>query len=215
MWAIARNRGNTCVSVLSARIHCIPGYPESILPLSKIPFFSIILEIAIMPTTQNATTRKTAPRTTTRRQKQDAITLLTEDHDKVKKMFKDYDKLCKKDDTEGKEALSGQICRALTVHSQLEEEIFYPVVRKAIDDDTLMNEAIIEHTTAKDLIAQIQSMRVSDPMYDAAVTVLGEYINHHVQEEQNEIFPKARKAKIDLEELGIEMAERKKVLMEE
>jgi hypothetical protein len=141
--------------VLSARIHCIPGYPESILPLSKIPFFSIILEIAIMPTTQNATTRKTAPRTTTRRQKQDAITLLTDDHDKVKKMFKDYDKLCKKDDTEGKEALSGQICRALTVHSQLEEEIFYPVVRKAIDDDTLMNEAIIEHTTAKDLEAQV------------------------------------------------------------
>ena len=168
-----------------------------------------------MPTTHQATTRKTAPRTTSRHQKQDAITLLTEDHNQVKKMFKDYEKLCKKDDAEGKETLAGQICQALTVHSQLEEEIFYPVVREAIDEDKMMNEAIIEHTTAKDLIAQIQSMRVSDPMYDAAVTVLGEYINHHVQEEQNEIFPKARKAKIDLEKLGIEMAERKKVLMEE
>ncbi len=168
-----------------------------------------------MPTTQNTTTRKTAPRTTTRRKKQDAITLLTDDHNTVKKMFKEFEKLCKKDDTEGKEALATHICQALTVHAQLEEEIFYPVVREAIDDDDLMNEAVVEHTSAKDLIAQIQSMRASDPMYDAVVTVLGEYINHHVEEEQNEIFPKARKAKVDLEEIGIEMAERKKILMED
>ncbi|MEO6825296.1 MAG: hemerythrin domain-containing protein [Nitrosospira sp.] len=168
-----------------------------------------------MPTTPNATTRKTAPRTTTAHQKEDAITLLTEDHNEVKKMFKQYEKLCKKDDTEGKEALATQICQALTVHAQLEEEIFYPVVRAAIDDDDLMNEAMVEHTSAKDLIAQIQAMQVTDPMYDAVVTVLGEYINHHVEEEQNEIFPKAKKAKIDLEEIGIEMAERKKVLLEE
>ena len=94
------------------------------------------------------------------------------------------------------------------------EEIFYPVVREAIDDDDLMNEAVVEHTTAKDLIAQIQSMRVSDPMYDAVVKVLGEYINHHVEEEQDEIFPKARKSKLDLEEIGREMAERKEVLLE-
>ena len=166
-----------------------------------------------MPTTQNTTARKTAPRTTTLRKKLDAITLLTEDHTKVKKMFKEYEKLCKKDDAEGKETLATQICQALAVHAQLEEEIFYPVVREAIDDDDLMNEAVVEHTSAKDLIAQIQSMQVSDPMYDATVTVLGEYINHHVQEEQDEIFPKARKAKVDLEEIGIEMAERKKVLM--
>lgn len=167
-----------------------------------------------MPITQHATTRKTAPRTTARHQKQDALALLTEDHNKVKKMFKEYEKLCKKDDSEGKEALATQICQALTVHAQLEEEIFYPVVREAIDDDDLMNEAMVEHTSAKDLIAQIQAMRVSDPMYDAVVTVLGEYINHHVEEEQNEIFPKAKKAKIDLEEIGSEMTERKKVLME-
>lgn len=168
-----------------------------------------------MPTTPNATARNTTTPTRTRGQKLDAIALLTEDHNKVKKMFKEFEKLCKKDDTEGKKALATQICQALTLHAQLEEEIFYPVVRQAIDDDKLMNEAILEHTTAKDLIAQIQSMRVSDPMYDAAVTVLGEYINHHVQEEQNEIFPKAKKVKIDLEELGIEMAERREVLLEE
>jgi hemerythrin superfamily protein len=168
-----------------------------------------------MPTTQNTATMKTATQTTRRRTKQDAITLLTEDHNKVKKMFKEFEKLCKKDDDEGKEELATQICKELTVHAQLEEEIFYPVVREAIDDDELMNEAVVEHTTAKDLIAQIQSMRVSDPMYDAVVKVLGEYINHHVEEEQNEIFPKARKSKLDLEEIGREMAERKEVLLEE
>jgi hemerythrin superfamily protein len=168
-----------------------------------------------MPTTQNTATMKTATQATRRRSKQDAITLLTGDHNKVKKMFKEFEKLCKKDDDEGKEELATQICKELTVHAQLEEEIFYPVVREAIDDDELMNEAVVEHTTAKDLIAQIQSMRVSDPMYDAVVKVLGEYINHHVEEEQNEIFPKARKSKLDLEEIGREMAERKEVLLEE
>jgi len=168
-----------------------------------------------MPTTQNTATMKTATRATRRRTKHDAIALLTEDHNKVKKMFKEFEKLCKKNDDEGKEELATQICKELTVHAQLEEEIFYPVVREAIDDDELMNEAVVEHTTAKDLIAQIQSMRVSDPMYDAVVKVLGEYINHHVEEEQNEIFPKARKSKLDLEEIGREMAERKEVLLEE
>ena len=168
-----------------------------------------------MPITQNTAARKPTSRTSAGHQKLDAIALLTQDHNKAKKMFKEYEKLCKKDDTEGKEAVAMQICQALTIHAQLEEEIFYPLVRDAIDDDDLMNEAIVEHTAAKDLIAQIQSMRVSDPMYDAVVTVLGEYINHHVEEEQNEIFPKAEKAKIDLEEIGIEMAERREVLLEE
>src|ERR1700712_5312569 len=110
-----------------------------------------------MPTTQNTTTRKTTLRTTARHKKQDAITLLTEDHNTVKKMFKEFEKLCKRDDTEGKEVLATQICEALTVHAQLEEEIFYPIVREAIDDDDLMNVAVVEHTTAKDLISEIQS----------------------------------------------------------
>ncbi|HEX8875022.1 MAG TPA: hemerythrin domain-containing protein, partial [Nitrosospira sp.] len=99
--------------------------------------------------------------------------------------------------------------------AQVEEEIFYRALRDAIDDDDVMNEALVEHTVAKDLIAQIQSMRVCDPMYDAVVTVFGEYINHHIEEEQNEIFPKAKKAKIELEELGMEMANQKEVLSEE
>jgi hypothetical protein len=99
------------------------------------------------------------------------------------------------------------------VRGEVPAEIFYPAVRAAIDDDDLMNEAMVEHGSAKDLIAQIQSMRASDPMYDAVVTVLSEYINHHVEEEQNEMFPKAQKSDMDLEELGVEIAERKKALM--
>jgi hemerythrin superfamily protein len=130
-------------------------------------------------------------------------------------MFKEFEKLCKKNEEEGKEELVEQICKELTVHAQLEEEIFYPAVREAIDDDDLMNEAMVEHTSAKDLIGQIQSMEASDPMYEATVSVLGEYVNHHVEEEENEMFPKVQKSKMDLEEIGLEIAERKEVLMEE
>jgi hemerythrin superfamily protein len=141
--------------------------------------------------------------------------LLADDHAKVKKMFKEFEKLCKKNEEEGKEELVEQICKELTVHAQLEEEIFYPAAREAIDDDELMNEAMVEHASAKDLIGQIQSMEASDPMYEATVSVLGEYVNHHVEEEENEMFPKVQKSKMDLEEIGMEIAERKEVLMEE
>lgn len=159
--------------------------------------------------------KSTARGTTTGRTKNDAIKLLTDDHDKVKKLFKEFEKISKKKDGEGKEELAAQICKELTVHAQLEEEIFYPAVRAAIDDDELMNEAMVEHGSAKDLIAQIRAMAATDPMYDAIVTVLGEYISHHVAEEQNEMFPKVQKSKMDLEELGLEMVERKKALVED
>ena len=164
-----------------------------------------------MPTAQSSTTGKTA----TRRTKNDAIKLLTADHAKVKKMFKEFEKLSKKDDEDGRQELATQICQELTVHAQLEEEIFYPAAREAIEDEELMNEAVVEHNSAKELIAQIRSMGASDPMFDATVTVLGEYVNHHIEEEQNEIFPKVEKAKVDLEEIGAEIAQRKEELTEE
>ena len=163
-----------------------------------------------MPTAQTSTGK-----TATRRTKNDAIKLLTADHAKVKKMFKEFEKLSKKDDEEGKQELATQICQELMVHAQLEEEIFYPAAREAIEDEELMNEAVVEHNSAKELIAQIQSMGASDPMFDATVKVLGEYVSHHIEEEQNEIFPKVEKAKVDLEEIGAEMAQRKEELMEE
>lgn len=156
-----------------------------------------------------------ARRTSSEKTGSDAIKLLIDDHNKVKKMFKEFEKIGKNNAEKEKEALATQICKELTVHAQLEEEIFYPAVREGIDDDALMNEAMVEHAEAKDLIAQIQSMAASDSMYDAKVTVLSENIIHHVEEEETEMFPKAKKSDMDLEKLGLEMAKRKEALMED
>jgi hemerythrin superfamily protein len=100
----------------------------------------------------------------------------------------------------------------LTVHTTVEEEIFYPAVRAAQVDADLLDEAAVEHASAKDLIAQIRSMDPDDDLYDAKVTVLGEYVNHHAEEEEGEMFPKARRAKVDLEGLGEQIKSRKQAL---
>jgi hemerythrin-like domain-containing protein len=139
----------------------------------------------------------------------DAIALLTADHKRVKKMFKTFDKLKEDGAAADKQALARQICDELTLHTQLEEQIFYPAARDALDADDLLDEAEVEHASAKDLIAQIQAGDSSDPKWAAKVTVLGEYIDHHVEEEQNEMFPKCRKARMDLEALGKEIASMK------
>lgn len=138
-------------------------------------------------------------------QQQDAIAMLTADHEEVKKMFKEFDKLKEKGSSEDKEELVEDICTALTIHAQLEEDVFYPAVREAIKDDDLMDEAEVEHASAKDLIAQLEGMTPDEELYDAKVTVLGEQIDHHVKEEQDEMFPKVRKAKLDLVALGEQM----------
>jgi hemerythrin superfamily protein len=153
------------------------------------------------------------PHTTKTKQRTNAIKLLTDDHKKVKKLFKEYEKLKEAGDIEGKKAVAREICGELTVHAKVEEELFYPAAREAISDDELINEADVEHTTAKDLIAQIQKMDANDPLFDARVLVLGEYIGHHIEEEQNEIFPKVKKSELDMEALGNEISERKDVLM--
>lgn len=137
-------------------------------------------------------------------QPKDACDLLDDEHKAVKKMFKAYAELAeqpgstKKAALDKKRELANKICFELTVHTQLEEEIFYPPVRKAVRDDLLMNEAKVEHEGAKALIEQIQSMDPADAMFDARVTVLGEYVDHHVKEEHTEMFPKARASKVDL-----------------
>jgi len=143
----------------------------------------------------------------------DAIALLKADHKEVAKMFKDFDKLSKADAAGAtKEALVKKICEALTIHATVEEEIFYPAAREAIDDEDLMDEADVEHASAKELIRQLESMSAGDDHYDAKVTVLGEQIHHHVEEEHESMFPKARKAKLDLNELGAQIAQRKREL---
>lgn len=151
-------------------------------------------------------------------QANDAIGMLTNDHKEVKALFKQYDKLVKSGaEDEEKVALAEEICLMLTVHSTVEEEIFYPAAREKLgDDEDLVDEAEVEHATAKDLIAQLKgSAPAEDALYDAKVKVLGEYIDHHVKEEEGEIFPKAKKGKLDTAALGAEMAARKEELMTE
>jgi hemerythrin superfamily protein len=144
---------------------------------------------------------------------QDAIALLTADHKKVKQLFADFNKLKEDGSDEDKTAVVEQICNELKIHTEIEEEIFYPAVRKAIDDTDLMDEALVEHAGAKDLIAQLEDGSPEDDLYDAKVTVLGEQIDHHVKEEEGDMFPKAEKAKVDTEALGATMLKRKMALM--
>src|SRR4030095_4431088 len=112
----------------------------------------------------------------------------------------------------GKVKIARQICQELTIHTQIEEEIFYPAAHEWLKEPDLIDEATVEHATAKELIAQIKSMKGSEPLYDAKVKVLSAYIDHHVKEEETEIFPQARKAKMNLEDLGLATAERKQEL---
>jgi len=152
---------------------------------------------------------KTAEATT-----QDALDLLKQDHDAVDKLFKRFEKLG--DDEKGKEDCVSQICEALSIHASIEEDIFYPEVRKKLaDDEGVMDEAEVEHDGIKRLVAELEGMSAGEELYDARVTVLGEYVKHHVREEENEMFPKVRKAKVDTAALGAEMAARKAELKNE
>jgi hemerythrin-like domain-containing protein len=152
---------------------------------------------------------KSRPRTTL-----DAIDMLKQDHDKVARAFKEFEKLDRQD-TQACQRLVQSVCEELKVHTALEEEIFYPAMREAIGDGDLMNEAAVEHETARMLIDQLENMGTDDPNYFATVTVLGEYVRHHVREEQDEMFPAAKKAKVDLAALGERMRALKEQLVEE
>ncbi len=138
----------------------------------------------------------------------DAITLLIKDHEEVKAMFKEYEGLTKRA-VVGKKKLATQICRSLTLHAMLEEEIFYPAVRRAIKEDDLMDESLVEHASVKELIAQVENMEPDDDLYDAKLKVMSEQVEHHVREEEGEMFPKVRKTNLDLISMGQEMSARK------
>lgn len=141
---------------------------------------------------------------------QDAVAILRADHARVDELFKKFEKM--KADGEAKHALVQKICAELKVHMAVEDEIFYPAVRAAIRDQDLMDEADEEHAGAKHVIEQLEGMKPGDDHYDAKVTVLSEYIKHHVKEEHTEMFPKARKSKVDLKALGAAILERKQEL---
>jgi hemerythrin superfamily protein len=153
------------------------------------------------------------------RSAKDACDLLDADHRNVKKMFKEYEELAEsraRNSAQMKMQLARQICTELTVHAQIEEEIFYPAVRKAIKETDLLDEAAVEHQSAKELVAQIEAGPEADDMFDAMVKVLGEYVDHHIKEEKNELFPKARAARgLDLMAIRETLEARKEELKSE
>ena len=155
----------------------------------------------------------TAKKISTTPKAKDATALLRADHKEVSNLFDEYEKT---KSTAKKKSIVAEICKALTVHAQIEEEIFYPAVKIALNDKELVPEASVEHATLKNLIAQIEGVEPDGEMYDAKVKVLSEYVKHHVKEEQNEMFPKAKSAtKLDLVALGEQLLKRKEELLAE
>jgi len=143
----------------------------------------------------------------------DAIELLKSDHKEVDELFADYEARKEEGKGTGKAMIAQQICEALTVHATIEEEIFYPAVRRRVKNAaSLVDEAAVEHQTLKDIIARLQVAPVDDPLRDAGVKVLSEYVKHHVKEEESELFPKVRASDLDLEALGDELRLRKAAL---
>lgn len=135
-----------------------------------------------------------------------AIALLEADHKVVNALFKKYEKLSQ--NKEKKEIVT-KICHELNIHAQVEEEIFYPQFKKALHDSELIPEATVEHATLKDLIAQVEGKEPDGEMFDAKIKVMSEYVKHHVKEEEEEIFPKAKKSSLNLEKIGSEISNRK------
>lgn len=152
-----------------------------------------------MPTRPQPTTRVAT----------DATNLLRADHKKVDELFKQYES---SRSTAKKQALVDEICLELSIHAQVEEEIFYPAVQGAIKDKDLVAEARVEHAMLKELIGQVRGKEPADDLFDARIKVLSEYVKHHVKEEQNEMFPRARKANLDMRELAERITSRKEEL---
>jgi len=144
----------------------------------------------------------------------DAIALLKADHRQVEQWFEEFDSARS---SSKKQQLATNICNALKVHAEIEEEIFYPAFLKATKDEDIHHEAIVEHDVAKKLIAEIEASSPDDDYFDAKVTVLSEMIKRHVKEEEQPsgMFGEAKKSKMDLEELGLQLASRKQELMEQ
>jgi hemerythrin superfamily protein len=145
----------------------------------------------------------------------DAVTLLKQDHRTVSALFEEFENA----DEEEQSAIAQRVCQLLTVHAQIEEELLYPAAKEAFEGEEeredIVNEAEVEHGSAKELIAKIEGMSSDDEHFKATVTVLGEYIKHHVKEEEGQLFPQLKKTELDLKELGSRLADRKFTLMEQ
>ena len=140
----------------------------------------------------------------------DALRMLKDDHRRVRELFDRYEP------TRGsaaKQRLAERICEELKLHAKLEEQLFYPAAREEIENPALVNEADVEHATAKQLIAWIEGSSPEHEHFDAAVKVLGEYIQHHVREEEGELFRQVRRSKLDTHAIGEQMERRKRTLI--
>ena len=150
-----------------------------------------------------------------RKMTMDAVTLLKDDHRRVEKLFDSYEKA---GDSRRKQTLAQQICVELTIHTIIEEEIFYPACKGEIDDEDRLEEAYVEHDGTKVLVSELSQGEPSDEFFDAKVKVLAEMVKHHVREEERRsegLFAMAKQAGLDLEELGHRLMERKEELKEE
>jgi hemerythrin superfamily protein len=143
--------------------------------------------------------------------------LLAADHAEVRAAFDEYEQMGEDEDggqAEPRRGLAQRICQMLTVHATIEEEFFYPAARQAGVDPDLLDEANVEHASAKTLIAEIEGTGPGDRLYDAKLKVLGEYVRHHVEEEEGELFKAVRRAKMDLYGIVMPMATRRAELMQ-
>lgn len=148
----------------------------------------------------------------------DAIDLLTADHKTVMQLFEEFRVLMENvniADIRRKTSLVEKICRELSIHAQVEEEIFYPAVREALHDDGMVDEAQREHEGAKQLIAKLENLPPEHEDYDASVLALRDEVEHHVAEEQEQMFVKAKRAGLDTMAIGEQLMQRKSMLVEE
>ncbi|CAN7371836.1 hemerythrin domain-containing protein [Caballeronia sp. 15715] len=145
--------------------------------------------------------------------RQDALTLLEEEHRAVEKLFDAFER-ADDDDLERKSTLVQRACELLTMHAMVEEEILYPAAKEALGEDNKddVNEAVIEHFLVKTLIEKFSTMKAGDEGFNATFKVLTESVNHHVEEEESELFPELRKTKLDLGKLGERIATRREAL---
>ena len=166
-----------------------------------------------MAQTSTGTTTETKTRAKAAKP-QDAIQLLKADHAEVATMFEKFEN--GRMTAARKQKLADEICMALSVHAQIEEEIFYPAAREVLKkaDMDLVDEAEVEHGSIKELVAAIEAGKEND-LFDAQIHVMGEWVKHHVKEEETEFFPKLKKTKMDMAKIGARLAERKEELMAE
>lgn len=144
------------------------------------------------------------------------LEMLKEDHQRVKKAFREAEKLHEQEAHDELQALVEQTCSEIEVHARLEEELFYPAAREAVQDEDLIEEAEVEHGSAKTLIAQLKDLSAEDPKYFATFRVLGEYLKHHIKEEENELFEQVGgRSKVQWEELQQQMLTMRETLMAE